>query len=83
MAEELAKLGAEVLLSEDSLTVKNCSLHAPTEPILSHGDHRVVMSMAVLATKYGGEIHRAEDVNKSFPDFFQKLISLGAKVELI
>jgi len=83
MAEELTKLGAEVLLSEDSLTVKNCPLHAPTEPILSHGDHRVVMSMAVLATKYGGEIHRAEDVNKSFPDFFQKLISLGAKVELI
>ena len=83
MAEELAKMGAEVQLLEDSLTVKKCPLHAPTGPILSHGDHRIVMSMAVLATKYGGEIHHAEDVNKSFPDFFRKLISLGAEVELI
>ena len=82
MAEELAKFGARVHLYEDSLTVEDRPMHAPTEPLMSHGDHRIVMSLSVLATKYGGEIHRAEDVNKSFPDFFRKITSLGAKVEL-
>ena len=35
------------------------------------------MSMAVLATLTGGTIEGAEAVAKSFPDFFEKLKSLG------
>jgi 3-phosphoshikimate 1-carboxyvinyltransferase len=48
-----------------------------------HNDHRVVMSLAVLATKYGGIIRGAEAVNKSFPHFFSALYALGADVTLL
>lgn len=82
MAEELSKLGAEITVLEDTIQVKKSTLHAPTVPLEAHGDHRVVMSLSVLATKYGGEILHAEHVNKSFPTFFHELSALGAKVTL-
>ena len=55
-------------------------LHAPSEPLCGHNDHRVVMSLAVIATKYGGVIDGAGAVGKSFPDFFERLRALGADV---
>ena len=82
MAEELSKFGAKVQLHDHFIVVEKSPLKPPTEPLMSHGDHRVVMSLAVLATKYGGTIHGAQDVNKSFPDFFRKMTSLDAEVEL-
>jgi 3-phosphoshikimate 1-carboxyvinyltransferase len=47
----------------------------------SHNDHRIAMAAAVLGI--GGDritIRGAEAVNKSFPDFFDVLASLGGKV---
>ena len=41
------------------------------------------MSMAILSTATGGIIDGAEAVAKSFPDFFEKLTSLGIEVETI
>ena len=82
MAEELSKLGARVTVDEDRVTVFGGALHAPTEPISSHGDHRIVMAMAVLLTKFGGRIIGAEAVSKSYPDFFAHLSALGAEVTL-
>ena len=82
MAEELSKLGAEITVLDDTIHVKKSKLHTPTSPLEAHGDHRVVMSLSVLATKYGGEILHAEHVNKSFPTFFHELSALGAKVTL-
>jgi 5-enolpyruvylshikimate-3-phosphate synthase len=41
------------------------------------------MSEAVLLTQTGGIIDGAEAVAKSFPDFFQKLASLGIEVERV
>ena len=38
------------------------------------------MAMAVLLLKTGGEILGAEAVNKSLPDFFERITALGAKV---
>ena len=40
------------------------------------------MSMAVLLTKTGGTIEGAEAVRKSYPDFFEKIKSLGVEVEI-
>jgi 3-phosphoshikimate 1-carboxyvinyltransferase len=81
MAEELSKLGVRVLVEEDRVEVEATRLCAPSEPICSHNDHRIVMSMAVLLTRVGGEIVGAEAVNKSFPDFFDRLRSLGLQIE--
>lgn len=82
MKRELAKLGARITCLENEIIVESSSLHTPKEPIESNSDHRVVMSMAVLLTKYGGIIRGCEDCSKSMPDFFQKLKELGADVKI-
>lgn len=87
MQAELAKFGAvlEAIDGLDGGTVRvlPTRLHPPTEVLDGHNDHRVVMSLAVLATKYGGIIRGAEAVNKSFPHFFSALYALGADVTLL
>ena len=80
MAKELSKFGVTVTEGEDSVVVYPTDFHAPTEPLYGHNDHRIVMSLAVLSTLTGGEIEGAEAVSKSFPDFFEKLSSLGIAV---
>lgn len=83
MAAELRKLGVSVSVGENEITVGSEGLHEPSEPLDGHNDHRIVMSAAVLLTQTGGEIEGAEAVSKSFPDFFEKLASLGIEVKKI
>ena len=80
MAEELTKFGAQVEVKENCVVVKKCDLHSPEQTLLSHNDHRIAMSLAVLMTKYGGVLDGAEAVKKSFPDFFDVMKQAGAKV---
>ena len=77
MKEELEKFGAEIIIEENSVTVKKCPLHSPTVTLNGHNDHRIVMSLAILCTIYGGEIDGCEAVAKSYPDFFKDLETLG------
>lgn len=77
MEQELSKFGAELIIEENSVIVKNTTLHAPSERLYGHNDHRVVMSLAVLCTIFGGEIDGCEAVNKSYPDFFRDIKILG------
>ena len=81
MASELKKFGIELTVREDSVTVHNGTPHTPTEPLYGHNDHRIVMSLAVLATLVGGEITDAQAIAKSYPDFFTDIKALGVKVE--
>lgn len=80
MAQELKKFGIEVVIEENSVTVKQGVLQAPAEPLSGHNDHRIVMSLALLCSLTGGTIQGAEAVNKSFPSFFEKLRSLQVGV---
>lgn len=82
MARELRKFGADIQVFEDSVVIKKAKLHSPEEELLGHNDHRVVMSLAVLATKYGGIINDAEAVKKSYPDFFRDMKRTGIEVML-
>ncbi len=83
MKEELEKFGADIEVSENRVTVRKSELHKPNEPLSGHNDHRIVMSLAVLATKFGAEIDGAEAVSKSYPDFFYDINSLGIVTEEI
>ena len=83
MAEELRKFGVSVTVNDDSVVIYPSEFRKPTEPLFGHNDHRIVMSLAVLLTITGGEIEGAEAVTKSFPDFFEKISSLGIGVEKI
>lgn len=81
MANELAKLGAKVEVCENEVKVLPSCLHAPSEPLCAHGDHRIAMALSVLLTLLGGELDGAEAVAKSYPEFFGHLSALGIKIE--
>jgi 3-phosphoshikimate 1-carboxyvinyltransferase len=87
MRAELEKFGAriEVIDGQNGGTVNvlPAELHSPKVPLSSHNDHRIAMSLSVLALRFGGEIEGAEAVKKSMPDFFENLESLGAHVTKI
>ena len=79
MSLELQKFGADVHVYENSVKIASCGLHAPTAPLSSHNDHRVVMALSALCCVYGGVIEDAGAVDKSFPNYFEKLRSLNAE----
>lgn len=82
MQAELAKFGIALQAEGDLVTVTGAPLHAPEAPLDAHGDHRVAMSLAVLALAAGvpADIDGAEAVAKSWPAFWKALGSLGAEV---
>ena len=80
MAEELAKFGASVTVEEDEIRVNAVPLHSPAVPLCGHNDHRVVMSLAVMATRLGGEVRGAEAIRKSYPSFFEVLRDLRVRM---
>ena len=81
MAAELKKFGTSVSVYEDKVVVYPAQFHKPSEDLDGHGDHRIVMALAVLLTLVGGKINGAEAVSKSYPDFFSDLEALGIEVK--
>lgn len=82
MREELSKFGVEVLLTDDTAEIiAPKTLHAPTQPLFSHNDHRIAMALTLLCSLTGGEITNAEAVKKSYPSFYDDLSALGIAVE--
>ncbi len=77
MAQELSKFGADIKVYDNEIIINKSDLRRPKEDLYCHNDHRVVMSLAVLASVYGGRLIGAEAVKKSFPDFFDKVKALG------
>lgn len=82
MRQELAKFGIDVEVGENEVIVHSGTLRRPTTILSAHGDHRIVMALSVLLTVTGGVIDGAGAVNKSFPDFFEKMQKLGAEVQI-
>jgi 3-phosphoshikimate 1-carboxyvinyltransferase len=76
---ELTKCGARVKESGDTLTIYPGPLQGAE--IDTHNDHRMAMCFAMLGLRVPGiRLHNPSCVNKTFPNFFQKLASLGAEV---
>ena len=81
---ELAKCGAKVIETGDTLEVFPSELHGAT--IETYNDHRMAMCFAILGLKVPGiKIKNPACVKKTFPNFFQKLAALpprglGAKI---
>lgn len=80
MCEELAKFGIRATQEENEITVYPGTLQKPSECLLGHNDHRIVMSLATLCTITGGTIDGAQAVAKSFPDYFERIRELGIEV---
>jgi 3-phosphoshikimate 1-carboxyvinyltransferase len=83
LREEFEKLGVQIDLNDDEMLVHGEGYIKVINRMLnSHHDHRIAMACAVacLAADFDVEIRNAEAVNKSYPDFFKHLESLGAQV---
>ena len=85
METELRKCGGVLSSAGGTITIEGCAgaLHAPDGLLSGHNDHRVVMSLSVLALAAGLRlpIDGAEAVTKSWPNFFTAIKPLGAEVE--
>ncbi len=77
MQAELAKFGIKVDVNNNDVTVHGGELKAPSETLCGHNDHRIVMALSLLCTLTGGSINDAQSVAKSYPDYFEKIKSLG------
>ncbi|MBQ1410711.1 MAG: 3-phosphoshikimate 1-carboxyvinyltransferase [Oscillospiraceae bacterium] len=81
MAQELEKFGIQAVVDENRIWVEDGVLRTPTEPLDSHGDHRIAMALAVLLTLVGGRLCDAEAVGKSWPGFYETLQGLGIVIQ--
>lgn len=82
MERELSRAGADVTATGDGLVIRGGrAIHGAA--FESYGDHRVAMSMAVLALAAQGESHIAnpECIAISYPDFFAALQRLGGELD--
>jgi 3-phosphoshikimate 1-carboxyvinyltransferase len=82
MAESLETMGATVLEERDRLTVRGGDSDLRGARLDGRDDHRIVMALAIAGLVAEGEttVTGAEDVDVSFPDFFDVLADLGASV---
>lgn len=83
LQDVFGKMGIVIELQEDLMLVHGGTGVTAAE-VSSHHDHRIAMAAAVAALGASCDvvIHDAEAINKSYPDFYQHIISLGATVEL-
>ena len=80
MARELRKLGARVEELEDGMVVHESPLQGAE--VDGHGDHRVVMALAVAGCAIPGEtvVRGAEAAAVTFPEFAECMQKVGAKL---
>lgn len=80
VTEELKKCGADITATYDGMIIRGGKpLHGAS--FEARGDHRMAMSLAVLAQMTDGvcELDDAECVSISYPSFFDSLYSLDNK----
>jgi len=77
MIEELNKFNIKTEERDNELVVFPSKIKRPKENLNSHNDHRVLMALSILLSIVGGKIENIEAVNKSEPDFFDKIKKLN------
>ena len=77
LKNELTKLGANVSVTNDSLTLEPSEKINENISIKTYQDHRMAMAFAPLALKVPIVIEEAEVVSKSYPTFWDDLKSVG------
>ncbi|PZE22566.1 3-phosphoshikimate 1-carboxyvinyltransferase [Paenibacillus xerothermodurans] len=83
---ELRKAGADVEERQSEIIVHGRPQGVPGGvEINAHYDHRVIMALTVvgLRSEQGLIINDAHHVAKSYPHYFEHLLSLGAHIELV
>ncbi|HEW81463.1 MAG TPA: hypothetical protein ENH18_03735 [Nitrospirae bacterium] len=80
MASELKKMGVNIEELEGGIIIEGREDLKPAQ-VMSHGDHRIAMSMIIAGLTAEGEtvVEDTDCVNTSFPGFMQILESLLCK----
>ncbi|WP_035051116.1 3-phosphoshikimate 1-carboxyvinyltransferase [Carnobacterium pleistocenium] len=80
--KELAALGANIAIVDDSLLIKGVSELAGGQEVWSHKDHRMAMMLAIASTVCKKPIHIKDTVcvKKSYPNFWETFEKLGGKI---
>ena len=83
MAQELHKMGADIEERDDGLMIRRSHLHGTA--VDGHGDHRVVMALALAGMNVPGQtiIETAEAANVTFPNFADLMRSIGGQISYI
>ncbi|QEN09223.1 3-phosphoshikimate 1-carboxyvinyltransferase [Oceanispirochaeta crateris] len=76
MTAELKKMGADIQETPEGMIIQGSPLHGAR--LNGHGDHRVVMSLALASLGALGntQIETADAVNITYPGFFKQLETL-------
>lgn len=77
LQNELSKLGANVSVTDRTLTLESSNKINSQVAIDTYNDHRMAMAFAPLALKTEIIINDAEVISKSYPDFWKDLKQLG------
>ena len=80
MQTELSKFGINIIVNEDEIIIPKTEIKAPKEILNCHNDHRIAMSLAILCSRVGGTLENAQCVNKSYPEFFDNIKTLGIQI---
>lgn len=74
---EIEKLGGQVTITDNSLTLQKATKHNANIAIATYNDHRMAMAFAPLALKQDIIIQDYKVVSKSYPTFWDDLAALG------
>ncbi len=80
LKEELTKLGASILVTNESLHLEKSSEINQNISIKTYNDHRMAMAFAPLALKVPIKILNAEVVTKSYQNFWDDMQQIGIEV---
>ncbi len=81
LMKEFNSLGAYIKLENDTMIIKKTKLKGGQTS--SHNDHRIAMALAIAGLNCNGPIaiDNCISVNKSYPDFFKHLKSIGGNID--
>lgn len=81
LKEEFNKIGLRIDFEEDEMVIHGGEMRGAE--VFAHNDHRIAMAMTLAAFNAEGEItiSGAECVNKTYPAFYDDMLTLGAKIQ--
>lgn len=80
---ELEKFGANVTITDNSLTLEQSHAINKDCTVATYQDHRMAMAFAPLALKTTLVIEEAEVVSKSYPTFWEDMQTIGIQLKEI
>lgn len=83
LKEELKPFGADVEITDSTLSILGFAAGDEKIVVSTYNDHRMAMSFAPLAIFNPISIENPEVVSKSYPDFWDHLEGLGATLEAL